>query len=111
MMIVVAVVGLLASLAVPSMAKARDTARLNTIYSNLRQLDQAKAEWALQTHQPDGAPVDDISVLAGFFRDGGLHDVMDETYIPNAVGTPPEADLPSGVRLGQFGPGAAITAP
>ena len=34
-MIVGAIIGLLASLAVPNLVKARDTSRLNMIYSNL----------------------------------------------------------------------------
>jgi prepilin-type N-terminal cleavage/methylation domain-containing protein len=42
MMIVVAIIGLLASLAVPNLVRARDTSRLNVIYSNLRVLDAAK---------------------------------------------------------------------
>jgi hypothetical protein len=55
--------------------------------------------------------VDDISVLSKYFRWGSIRDVLNETYVPNAVGTPSEADLPPGVRLGPFGPGAVIPAP
>jgi prepilin-type N-terminal cleavage/methylation domain-containing protein len=111
LMIVVAIIGLLTTLAMPNLAKARDTSRLNMIYSNLRALDSAKDQWALDNNKATGTPVDDISVLSKYFRWGSIRDVLNETYVPNAVGTPSEADLPPGVRLGPFGPGAVIPAP
>src|ERR1035437_10257325 len=111
LMIVVAIIGFLTSLALPNLAKARDTSRLNMIYSNLRALDSAKDQWALDNNKAAGTPVADISVLSKYFRWGSIRDVLNETYVPNAVGTPAEADLPAGVRLGPFGPGAAIPAP
>jgi prepilin-type N-terminal cleavage/methylation domain-containing protein len=111
MMIVVAIIGLLASLAVPNLARARDTSRLNVIYNNLRVLESAKEQWALDNNKPTGTEVSDISVLSGYFRWSSIQDVVHETYVPNAVGTPAEADLPSGVALRPYGPGAAIPAP
>ena len=111
LMIVVAIIGLLASLAVPNLARARDTSRLNVIYNNLRVLQAAKEQWALDNNKANGTPVADISVLSGYFRWNTLHDVMNETYVPNPVGTPAEATLPSGASLGPYGPGAAIPAP
>jgi prepilin-type N-terminal cleavage/methylation domain-containing protein len=111
LMIVVAIIGLLTSLALPNLAKARDTSRLNMIYSNLRALDAAKDQWALDNNQASGTPVPSISVLSNYFRWGCIQTVFQETYVPNAIGTPSEADLPPGVGLAQFGPGAAIPAP
>jgi prepilin-type N-terminal cleavage/methylation domain-containing protein len=111
LMIVVGIIGLLATLAVPNLAKARDTSRLNIIYSNLRLLDAAKDQWALDNNQTAGALIANISVLSGYLRYGGIPNVVNETYVPNAVGTPPEADLPPGVSLGPYGPGAVIPAP
>ena len=110
-MIVVAIIGLLASLAVPNLARARDTSRLNMIYSNLRALNAAKDQWALDNNQATGTPIASVTVLSNYFRYGSIHDVLHETYVPNVVGTPAEADLPPGVRLGPFGPGAVIPAP
>jgi prepilin-type N-terminal cleavage/methylation domain-containing protein len=111
LVIVIAIIGLLTSIAVPNLAKARDTSRLNMIYCNLRALDAAKDQWALDHNKPTGTPVDDITVLSNYFRWGSIRDVLNETYVPNVIGTPSEADLPAGVRLGPFGPGAAIPAP
>ena len=111
LMIVVAIIALLVSLAMPNLARARDASRLNIIYNNLRVLEQAKEQWALDNNLATGTPVSDLSVLNGYFRWDSIQDVMHETYVPNPVGIPAEADLPSGTSLGPYGPGAAIPAP
>ena len=111
LMIVVAVIALLTTIAVPNFARARDTSRLNMIYSNLRALEGAKDQWAAENNVAAGASVTNVSVLTGYFRGGEIRDVMHETYVPNPVGTKSEADLPAGAGLGPFGPGAAITLP
>ena len=46
-MIVVAIIGLLAAIAVPSFLQARETSRKNACINNLRQIDGAKEQWAL----------------------------------------------------------------
>ena len=109
LMIVVGVIALLTTIAVPNLARARDTSRLNMIYSNLRALDAAKDQWALDNNQATGTPVAGLGVLTNYFRGGGIQDVLHETYVPNPVGTRSEADLPPGVGLGPFGPGAVIS--
>jgi prepilin-type N-terminal cleavage/methylation domain-containing protein len=111
LMIVVAIIGLLTSLAVPNLARARDNSRLNTIYTNLRALDAAKDTWAMENNKPTGTPVPDITVLSNYFRSGTIQNVLHETYEPNLIGTPCQANLPPGVALGPYGPGAVIPAP
>ncbi len=111
LMIVVAIIGLLTSLAVPNLAKARDNSRLNMIYSNLRALDAAKDQWAMEHNIATGTPVPSVTVLSNYFRWGCIQEVLHETYVPNEIGAPSQADLPAGVSLGAFGPGASILAP
>src|ERR1035437_1931658 len=111
LMIVVGIIALLASIAVPNFAHARDSSRLNMIYSNLRTLDAAKDQWALDNNVNTGTSVANLSVLSSYFRGGGINNVFNETYVPNPIGTNSEADLPAGVGLGSFGPGATITLP
>jgi prepilin-type N-terminal cleavage/methylation domain-containing protein len=111
LMIVVAIIGLLAAIAMPAFVKARDNSRLNVIYHNLREIDSAKEEWALEQKKAEGAVVNDLSELSEYLRGGGVNNVIREDYIPNPVGTPPEASLPSGVGLGPYAPGASIPAP
>ena len=62
-MIVVAIIGLLASIAIPNFVKARTTAQMNACISNLRQIDGAIQQWALDTKQGDTAPVTAADVL------------------------------------------------
>ncbi len=62
-MIVVAIIGLLASIAVPNFVKARTTAQMNACISNLRQIDGAVQQWALDTKQGDTATVSPTDVL------------------------------------------------
>lgn len=50
-MIVVAIIGLLASIAIPSFVKARTSSQTNVCINNLRQIDGAKQQWALETKQ------------------------------------------------------------
>jgi type II secretory pathway pseudopilin PulG len=110
-MVVVTIIGLLVGIAVPKIMMARDASRLRVIQNNLRQIDEAKDQWAIEQKQLDGAPVADVSVLQNYLRRGGVHEVVQETYWPNAVGTPPTAALPAGVSLGSYAAGAVIPAP
>jgi prepilin-type N-terminal cleavage/methylation domain-containing protein len=48
-MIVVAIIGLLASIAIPNFARARAKAQQTGCISNLRTIDGAKQQWALES--------------------------------------------------------------
>jgi prepilin-type N-terminal cleavage/methylation domain-containing protein len=50
-MIVVAIIGLLAAIAIPNFVRARTSAQANACVNNLRQIDGAKQQWALETRQ------------------------------------------------------------
>ncbi len=56
-MIVVAIIGLLAAIAIPNFVRARTTAQTNACINNLRQIDGAKEQWALENNAADGAAV------------------------------------------------------
>ena len=47
-MIVVAIIGLLAAIAIPNFVKARATAQKNSCIANLKQIDSAKQQWAVE---------------------------------------------------------------
>ena len=47
-MIVVAIIGLLAAIAIPNFVKARTTSQANACINNLRQMDGAAQQWALE---------------------------------------------------------------
>ena len=54
-MIVVAIIGLLAAIAIPNFIKAREASQKNACIANLKQIDGAKQTWALETKQVSGA--------------------------------------------------------
>jgi prepilin-type N-terminal cleavage/methylation domain-containing protein len=73
-MIVVAIIGLLAAIAIPNFVRARTTSQMNACINNLRQIDGAKQQWALEhqatgTAQPGGT---DIQPYMGRGSAGGL---------------------------------------
>ena len=61
-MIVVAIIGLLAAIAIPNFVHARTTAQQNACINNLRQIDGAKQEWALENKAAVGATPADSNI-------------------------------------------------
>jgi prepilin-type N-terminal cleavage/methylation domain-containing protein len=58
-MIVVAIIGLLAAIAIPNFVKARSYSQKNTCIENLKQMFGAKATWCLEQHKtPSDTPQD-----------------------------------------------------
>ena len=53
-MIVVAIIGLLAAIAIPNFVRARATAQANACINNMRQIDAAVNEWALEQGKKTG---------------------------------------------------------
>src|SRR2546423_13460118 len=56
-MIVVAIIGLLAAIAIPNFIKARTTSQMNACINNLRQIDGAIQQWALEQKKDASATV------------------------------------------------------
>jgi len=54
-MIVVAIIGLLAAIAIPNFVRARQTSQTNACINNLRQIDAAKQQWALENGKGSAA--------------------------------------------------------
>ena len=70
-MIVVAIIGLLAAIAIPNFVRARTTSQMNACINNLRQIDGAKQQWALETKQSTNAtPV--ITDVSPYLRNSVL---------------------------------------
>ena len=97
-MIVVAIIGLLAAIAIPNFIRARETAQANTCIANLRIIDDAKASWALEKHmQNSDTPRDsDIQPYMGRTSAGELPvcpvdsaQTFDTSYTVNNVGVKP----------------------
>ena len=56
-MIVVAIIGLLAAIAIPNFVRARTTSQMNACINNLRQIDGAVQQWALENKAAASAAV------------------------------------------------------
>ncbi len=62
-MIVVAIIGLLAAIAIPNFVKARAASQKNACIANMKQVDGAKATWALEMKKNNA----DVPVFADLF--------------------------------------------
>src|ERR1035438_3052731 len=67
-MIVVAIIGLLAAIAIPNFIKARATSQQNACINNLRQIDGAINEWALETGKSNGASVASPQTVSAYIK-------------------------------------------
>jgi len=67
-MIVVAIIGLLAAIAIPNFIKARATSQANACINNLRQIDGAINEWALENGKSNGVTVGGVDVVSNYIK-------------------------------------------
>ena len=87
-MIVVAIIGLLAAIAIPNFVKARTASQKNACIANLKQISGAKASWAMEQkkNNSDTPNATDLYGSTAYIRDeptcpgGG-------TYTPGQVDT------------------------
>src|SRR5205823_9165892 len=92
-MIVVAIIGLLAAIAIPNFIKARTTSQQNACINNLRQIDGAEQQWALETKQA-AAAVPTYPDVSAYMRNavvcpsGGAAGTFALSYTLVAVGGP-----------------------
>ena len=95
MMVVVAVIGLLAAIAIPNFVRARDNAQRNICISNLRFIDCAKQQWALENKKL----ADDIPTEADvkFYLKEGQFPVCPKggKYTIGAISTDPVCSIPN----------------
>ena len=95
-MIVVAIIGLLAAIAVPSFVRAREKAQQTICITNLKAIDGVKGTWALETKRSStDTPADaDLFGATLFMRDKpGCP--ANGTYSLNQVDTKPTCSVPT----------------
>ena len=93
-MIVVLIIGILMSIAVPNFVKARESSRRNTCIANLKRIDSSKEQWAMEQRKiaGDACAMTDLVGTAAYMKatpacpSGG-------TYTVNAVGTNPVCSI------------------
>ncbi len=94
-MIVVAIIGVLAAIAIPSFSKARETTRKNACINNLRQIDSAKEQWALAEDKADDHTVTeaDEGEIVLYIRGGMPECPADGDYEVNDIGADPTCTI------------------
>lgn len=100
-MIVVAIIGLLAAIAIPNFVRARTTTQQNACINNLRQIDGAKQTWALENNlKPNAVPSDsNIQPYLGHgtgqlpFCPADSTETFDTSYTLNDLQTPPKCNI------------------
>ncbi len=94
-MIVVAIIGLLAAIAIPNFAKMRTNAQRQACIMNLKAIDSAKEAWAAENRKANGDAVDETAVNS-YLKNGQAPECPGGgTYTYNTVGTPPTCSLGS----------------
>lgn len=67
-MIVVAVIGILASIAYPSYVKSRENSQKTSCINNLHQIDGAKDRYAIENRKTAGSPVYETDIIPYFMK-------------------------------------------
>jgi len=86
-MIVVAIIGLLAAIAIPNFVKARQASQRNACIANMKQIDGAKATWALENKKNNtDTPADtDLFGASAYIRTKPVCPSGTADYVLNAV--------------------------
>ncbi len=87
-MIVVAIIGLLAAIAIPNFVKARETSQKNACVNNLRQIDGAKDQYALEAGLGTGGTCTMPNIVSYMKREPTCP-VGGAAYTVNNIGTAP----------------------
>ena len=96
-MIVVAIIGLLAAIAVPNYVRARANSQASACINNLRQIDAAANQWALEQKQVTGAAINYPTDLTPYIRLNSVGSIpgcpASGTYADATVGATPTCSL------------------
>ncbi len=91
-MIVVAIIGLLAAIAIPSFVKARNTSQQNACINNLRQIDSGKEQGAMANNLADGSSIAD-TIVEDYIKGGAPSCPGGGSYTYNVIGTTPTCTI------------------
>ena len=88
-MIVVLIIGILMAIAVPNFIKARTNSRVQTAISNLKQIESAKEQFAMENGLVSGGTVNDATDLVPKYMKAWPTGPITGTYASSAVGSNP----------------------
>lgn len=94
-MIVVGIIGILAALAVPAFIRARTRSAEAGCINNLRQIESAKSQWALEHKAgPQSLPTDNDLFGITLYLKKKPECPTGGKYVIDTVDTPPSCDQP-----------------
>lgn len=88
-MIVVAIIGLLAAIAIPSFIRARQNTQQSTCINNLRLIDGAKDQHALERGKSNGDPVVNADISPYLKQGIPTCPIGGVAYVVGVIGTDP----------------------
>ena len=100
-MIVVAIIGLLAAIAIPNFVRARKQSQTSICINNLRIIDAAKQQWATENKVAETATPDSLTV-GNYINKGFPTCPALGIYTINAVNVDPTCSLAAGDSAGNF---------
>ena len=109
-MIVVAIIGLLAAIAIPNFVKARATSQANACINNLRQIDAAANQFALEQHKTTGGAINYPGDLTPYIKLNSANSIpgcpASGSYTVGTIGANPQVtcSLANTVTPGHFLP-------
>jgi GYF domain 2 len=106
--IVVVPVALVAPVITTALLGGADRAKETAIMENLRSIDLAKTQFAVDKNPTTGTPVT-MARLTSYLGGKEIKPVVGETYDPMPVGQAPTATLPANKTLGSFSGGDVLT--
>lgn len=94
-MIVVLIIGILLAIAVPNFVKARENSRTKSCMANLKQIDSAKEQYAMDNKLAEGAADPGLAALwgTGNYIKNEPECPSGGTYTPQAIGTDPSCSI------------------
>lgn len=89
-MIVILIIGVLMSIAVPSFIQARQSARRSSCLANMKQIETAKEQWAMDNKKANGDTVAFTDLVGATLYMKNTPSCPEAgTYSVNAIGTVP----------------------
>ncbi|HTQ12074.1 MAG TPA: prepilin-type N-terminal cleavage/methylation domain-containing protein [Fimbriimonadaceae bacterium] len=94
-MIVVLIIGILMAIAVPNFVRARESSRRSICIGNLKQIDSAKEQWAMDNKASSGTVVQWSDIVGIYMRSATAGPVCPAggSYTINPIGTDPTCSL------------------
>ena len=93
---------LLVAITTPNFTKARESARVNSVLNNLRVLEGAKDQWALENKKSPGDVVT-AGDLKDYLKGGAVRPVAGENYVLGTISDPVTAEVDAANAKTLFG--------